>query len=113
MELETLDIFIDGENIPTLFESKQFNFVVDTIDSLAPKVSLLEYCIKYKVKLFAMGAAEELTRLKFNIPIYQNLSVYVGKKCPQKTEKIRHRKGLPVVFSSEQVNKKCHHFDRR
>ena len=38
LELEALDIFIDGENIPSLFESKQFNFVVDAIDSLAPKV---------------------------------------------------------------------------
>ena len=107
LELEALDIFIDGENIPSLFESKQFTFVVDAIDSLAPKVSLLEYCIKHKVKIISsMGAGGRIdpTKIQYS-DISKTYQCMLAKNVRKRLKKLGIEKGLPVVFSSEQVNK--------
>ena len=49
--------FIEEEDIPALLEGGEIDFVIDAIDTLAPKVALIAYCLRHKIKIVSsMGA---------------------------------------------------------
>lgn len=53
--------FITVESVPELIEEVKPNFVVDAIDAIAPKVALIEHCMRHKVKIISsMGAGGRL-----------------------------------------------------
>ena len=41
-----LNVFLDSSNIDDIF-ANGFDYVIDAIDSIAPKVALIEYCVKH------------------------------------------------------------------
>ena len=41
--------FIEEEDIPALLEGGEIDFVIDAIDTLAPKVALIAYCLRHKI----------------------------------------------------------------
>lgn len=43
--------FIEEEDIPALLEGGEIDFVIDAIDTLAPKVALIAYCLRHKIKI--------------------------------------------------------------
>ena len=40
--------FIEEEDIPALLEGGEIDFVIDAIDTLAPKVALIAYCLRHR-----------------------------------------------------------------
>ena len=85
VELTVLPVFLKDENIPQLLDAVRYDFVVDAIDTLAPKCHLI---------------AEALRR---RITYHCGLSKAVRKRLQKMG--IRHK--LPVVFSTEQADSKA------
>ena len=57
LELTAQHRFIEEEDIPALLEGGEIDFVIDAIDTLAPKVALIAYCLRHKIKIVSsMGA---------------------------------------------------------
>jgi len=89
-------------------ESRDFllenvDFVVDAIDSLGPKASLLESCVNKKIPVISsMGAASRFDPAKIEL-----VDISKSRICPlaKKVRKYLHRrgidKGIPVVYSFE------------
>ncbi len=89
-------------------ESRDFllenvDFVVDAIDSLGPKASLLEACVNKKIPVISsMGAASRFDPAKIEL-----VDISKSRICPlaKKVRKYLHRrgieKGIPVVYSFE------------
>lgn len=51
LELTAQHRFIEEEDIPALLEGGEIDFVIDAIDTLAPKVALIAYCLRHKIKI--------------------------------------------------------------
>ena len=49
--------FLEAKDIPDLLERDRIDFVVDAIDTVAPKIALITYCLRHKIKIISsMGA---------------------------------------------------------
>lgn len=49
--------FIDVENIPAMIADKNFDYVVDAIDSVKPKAALIAWCSANRMPLVVVGGA--------------------------------------------------------
>ena len=51
IELTVLSVFLKDENIPELLDAASYDFVVDAIDTLAPKCHLIAETLKRHIKI--------------------------------------------------------------
>ncbi len=103
VEVSTHHIFLDESNIQTFFDQHDFDYVVDCIDTLTPKVLLIKTCVERKIKIvsaFGAGGKTDATKVCITdiAKTYQcNLARYVRKHLHQ----YGIRKNIKVVFSPE------------
>lgn len=104
LKIRSCQVYIDEDNVAGLMESiGHVDFLIDAIDTLSPKLALIEYCYKNGISFVSSmgaGAKFDVTRIRiadisksFNCPL-----AYIVRK------KLRKRgisKGFRVVFSEE------------
>lgn len=56
-QVTLVEDFIDPENIPAMIADKNFDYVVDAIDSVKPKAALIAWCSANKMPLVVVGGA--------------------------------------------------------
>lgn len=83
--------------------SQEFDFVVDCIDSVTPKVNLIVACIRKRVKIVSsMGAGGKLDPSKVMIrDISKTRDCTLARTLKKKLKKIGLHKGVRCVFSIE------------
>lgn len=93
--------FIDSDNRVELLAGS--GFFIDAIDSLGPKIGLLEYAVRAKLKFISvMGAGNRLDPTKIHLT-----SIKKSHNCPlaRRVRKFLGRRGIkadfPCVWSSE------------
>lgn len=79
------------------------DFVVDAIDSLGPKVGLLEDCYRQKIKVIScMGAGNRLDPSKIKlVDLNKSKNCALASRVRKYLRKRGITKGIPVVFSEE------------
>lgn len=107
VELVLVDEYLEEDNVVQLLDNRKIDFLVDAIDTLSPKISLIKYCTDNSIKLVSsMGAGAKFDataiRIKdlsksFNCPL-----AYILRK---KLRKVGIHKGFDVVFSEELPDK--------
>lgn len=106
LSINALNQFIDENSFEDLLAAK-FDYVVDAIDTLSPKVALIRASIKSDTPIISsMGAGGKTDPTKVEIADiskskYCNLARMVRKRL----YKEGIRKGIPVIYSSEFVPK--------
>lgn len=105
LELSVREDYLTEENVAGIFEGlpSESLFVIDAIDTLAPKLALVKYCVDRHIPLVSSmgsGAKFDVTKIRitdisnsFNCPL-----AYIVRK------RLRHMgisKGFKVVFSEE------------
>ncbi|MCX6205900.1 MAG: tRNA threonylcarbamoyladenosine dehydratase [Bacteroidetes bacterium] len=106
IDLTVLPIYIKEEETIQLLESEKFDYAVDCIDTLSPKVYFIKACMDRKIPIVSsLGAGGKLDPSQITITdiskTYEcNLARYVRKKL----HSIGIQKGLTVVFSPEKVD---------
>jgi tRNA A37 threonylcarbamoyladenosine dehydratase len=96
--------YVEEENLPRIFETAgKLDYVVDAIDTLAPKISLIKHCVQNGIPhVTAMGAGAKLDATKIRIAdlskSYNCPLAYILRK---KLRKEGISKGFKVVFSEE------------
>lgn len=96
--------YVEEENLPRIFETAgKLDYVVDAIDTLAPKISLIKHCVQKGIPhVTAMGAGAKLDATKIRIAdlskSYNCPLAYILRK---KLRKEGISKGFKVVFSEE------------
>lgn len=100
--------FIDEENIPTFFEGQKYDFVIDAIDTIAPKMALIRYCLDNKISIISsMGAGGRIDPSKIQISdINKTHHCALAKTVRTQLSKTHKGKKLKVVFSEEEIDKK-------
>lgn len=104
VNLTVVPEYVEEENLPGIFgQAGALDYVVDAIDTLAPKISLIKYCVQNKIPhVTAMGAGAKLDATKIRIAdlskSYNCPLAYILRK---KLRKEGISKGFKVVFSEE------------
>ena len=104
VQLTIISEYVEEENIPRIFETAgELDYVVDAIDTLAPKISRIKHCVQNGIPhVTAMGAGAKLDATKIRIAdlskSYNCPLAYILRK---KLRKEGISKGFKVVFSEE------------
>lgn len=106
IDLTVIDEFIKDERMRQLLDNK-YDYVVDAIDTVSPKVFLICHCVELGHKIIScMGAGGRVDPTKLQIA---DISKTYNCKLAKTIRKRLHRKGIDkgvnVVFSSELVDK--------
>lgn len=103
LDLVIIKEFLTPENVVQLLGGYRFDFLVDAIDTLAPKLHLIKYCMDRDIPLVSsMGAGA-----KFDVTKVRITDVSKSFNCPLAyivRKRLRHMgisKGFKVVFSEE------------
>jgi tRNA A37 threonylcarbamoyladenosine dehydratase len=106
LELTVLNEFIREERIPEILQAP-FDYVVDAIDTLSPKIYLIFHTVKMGLKLASsMGSGGKMDPSQIRVADFRDTYncrlAYVLRK---KLRKMDVHGGFKVVFSTEQVDK--------
>jgi tRNA A37 threonylcarbamoyladenosine dehydratase len=84
-------------------EWNEVDFVVDAIDTLSPKIALIQYCLQNKIPMVSsMGAGAKYDATKVRIAeIEKSFNCPLAYMLRKRLHKIGIRKGFKVVFSEE------------
>ncbi len=109
LELTVIDAYLETDGAPALLGGYKIDFLIDAIDTLSPKLSLIKYCMDNDIALVSSmgaGAKFDVTKVRiadlsksFNCPL-----AYIVRK------RLRHMgisRGFKVVFSEELPDKEA------
>ena len=109
IQLTVLPVFLKDDNIPELLDAAQYDFVVDAIDTLAPKCYLIAEALKRHIKIVSSmgaGAKSDITQIRF-ADIWDTYHCGLSKAVRKRLQKLGIKRKLPVVFSTEQADPKA------
>ncbi|WP_290772696.1 tRNA threonylcarbamoyladenosine dehydratase [Anaerofustis sp.] len=101
-----INSFLDKSNIDNIV-SKEYDYVIDAIDSMSSKIDLIDYCYKNDINIIsAMGMGNKLSPENIIIDDIYNTSYCPMAKIIRKELKKRNIKKLNVCYSKNEVDKK-------
>lgn len=106
LELTVLPVYLKDEAIPELLDSAKFDFVVDAIDTVAPKCYLIYNALKRGIKIVSSmgaGAKSDITQVRF-ADLWETYHCGLSKAVRKRLQKMGMKRKLPVVFSTEQAD---------
>lgn len=106
IRLTVLPVFLKDGNIPELLDAARYDFVIDAIDTLAPKCHLIAETLKRHIKIVSSmgaGAKSDITQIRF-ADIWDTYHCGLSKAVRKRLQKMGIRRKLPVVFSTEQAD---------
>lgn len=106
LELTVLPVYLKDETIPELLDSAKFDFVVDAIDTVAPKCYLIYNALKRGIKIVSSmgaGAKSDITQVRF-ADLWETYHCGLSKAVRKHLQKMGMKRKLPVVFSTEQAD---------
>ena len=104
VNLTVVPEYVEEENLEAIFaQAGELDYVVDAIDTLAPKISLIKYCVEHKIPhVSAMGAGAKLDATKIRIAdISKSYNCPLAYILRKELRKEGISKGFKVVFSEE------------
>ena len=109
IQLTVLPVFLKDDNIPELLDAARYDFVVDAIDTLAPKCYLITEALKRHIKIVSSmgaGAKSDITQIRF-ADIWDTYHCGLSKAVRKRLQTPGITRKLPVVSSTEQADPKA------
>lgn len=105
IELTMVNRFIKDDETDALLDSDKFDYVVDAIDTLSPKLALIKGCLDRNIPLVSsMGAGAKTDPTKMEIcDIAKTHHCPLAHMLRKRLHKIGIRSGFRAVFSPEPV----------
>lgn len=103
VQIEVIEEFLKDDNMVELIQRHAYDFVVDAIDSLSPKVHLIRLAKEYKLPIISsMGAgAKRNPALVAQADLSKSYNCALARALRKRLRKLGISRDLPVVFSSE------------
>ena len=108
IELKVIQTFLSPEKANEIITSDKFDYVVDAIDSVTPKLNLIIAAHRNKVKIVSSGGAGgklDVTKIKV-ADLSKTHDCFLVKCIRKRLKKEKIYKGIKVVFSPETQNEK-------
>lgn len=104
IDLRVIDRFIRDEFMIEILEGG-FDYVVDAIDTLSPKIYLIYHCVQQGLNVVSsMGAGAKTDPSKVQIAdISESYNCKLAKVLRKRLRRMGVKNGVPVVFSSEEI----------
>lgn len=105
IELTVVNRFIKDDETDSLLDSDRFDYIVDAIDTLSPKLALIKGALDRNIPLVSsMGAGAKTDPTKMEIAdIAKTHHCPLAHMLRKRLHKIGIRKGFTAVFSPEPV----------
>lgn len=106
IELTVLPEYLEAERVPELLDAQKYDFIVDAIDTIAPKCALIMEALKRKIPIvcsMGAGAKTDITQVQFS-DLWETYHCGLSKAVRTRLKKEGVRRKVPVVFSSEQAD---------
>lgn len=106
LELTVHNEFIRDERTEAILDETNFQFVVDAIDSLSPKVFLLYHALRRQIPVVSsMGAGAKTDPSQVRIAdISKTQNCALAKAVRKRLRTLGVNKGIAAVFSTEMAN---------
>lgn len=107
LRLTVINDWLDENNTLDILEKGNFDYVVDAIDTLSPKVFLLKSCVEKGIKVVSSmgsGAKMDVSKVKA-ADISKTNYCPLAKAVRQRLGKLGIKKGVTVVYSDETARK--------
>ena len=107
LDLTILSEWLNEENTEKILDEGKFDFVVDAIDTLSPKVFLIKSCVEKDVRIVSsMGSGAKIDPSKVMIAdIAKTNYCPLAKAVRQRLSKLGIKQGVTVVYSTESADK--------
>ncbi len=117
IRLHEMPIYLKEEEVTSLLDGTlhsqlsivncQFDFIVDAIDTIAPKCALISEALRRGIPIVSSmgaGAKSDITQIRF-ADLWDTYHCGLAKAVRTRLKKEGLRRPLPVVFSTEQANR--------
>ncbi len=106
LKINPIYSFLTGDAIPNLF-AKRFDYVIDAIDSISPKIFLIVHAMNTNHKLISsMGAGGKFDPSKVCVTdISGSYHCKLARMVRKRLTKFKIKSGFDVVYSAEPVKK--------
>ena len=103
LKLTPINKFLNPEDMDALFDTQKFDYVLDCIDSVSPKVTLILSAKRRRVKIVScMGAGGKMDPAKVLVrDIHKTQSCHLAKQVRKRLKLENIDKGVRCVFSTE------------
>lgn len=107
LKLNVINEFIRDKRTEEVILAEKYDYVVDAIDTLSPKVNLIVKCLKHKLPLVSsMGAGGKFDPSQVVIAdISKSYNDMLARMIRKRLHKQMIYKGFKVVFSPEEIDK--------
>lgn len=98
--------FLRDERTEEILDEAHYNFIVDAIDSLSPKIFLMYHAFIRKIPIISsMGAGAKIDPAQIKIAdISKTSNCALAKAVRKRLKGMGINKGIPTVFSTEMAN---------
>ncbi len=109
LDLVTIPEYLDEENIGTLLDGCRIDFLVDAIDTLSPKICLIQYCLSKGIPMVSsMGAGAKLDATAVHVAdISKTYECPLAHMLRKRLGRLGIRSGFQAVFSTEVPRKEA------
>lgn len=103
LNLNPINEFVVPERIDSIFENQNFDYILDCIDSVTPKLTLIKTAKRRRIKIVSsMGAGGKSDPSKVMVrDISKTHNCFLAKQVRKRLKKENINKGIRCVFSNE------------
>ena len=107
LKLNIINEYLREERMIEVLRERSYDYVVDAIDTLAPKLFLIYHSLQNNLNIVsAMGAGGKMDPTKIQVTdISKSYNCRLARMLRKKLHQLGVRKGVQVVFSPEDVSK--------
>jgi tRNA A37 threonylcarbamoyladenosine dehydratase len=109
LKLHLVKEFLSDERIVEILKEHKYDYIVDAIDTLAPKIILIYHSLQLNLKIVsAMGAGGKMDPSKIQMcDISKSYNCKLARMLRKKLHQLGVYEGVKVVFSPEDVSKQA------
>lgn len=106
LQLTQINEFLTPERMEQVIDAQSFNYILDCIDSVSPKLSLIIAAKRRKIKIVScMGAGGKTDPAKVSVKdLSKTNNCFLAKQVRKRLKKEKINKGVRCVYSSEIQN---------
>jgi len=107
IQLHVIPRYLKDEEIPQLLSANKYDYVIDAIDTIAPKMFLILHAVQNQIPIVSsMGAGGKLNPSLVRVAdISESYGCRLAKCIRKRIHKLGVHTGVKVVFSPEAIEK--------
>jgi len=106
LKITVIREFLTQDNVDEILSQRPIDYIVDAIDTLSPKIALIQFALRNSIKIVSsMGAGAKTDATKIKIKdISKSFNCPLAYMLRKRLRKVGISKGFNVVFSEELPN---------